>query len=50
MLANATFFSLLLDGSTDTGKIDNEVFLAVWCDNNTRDEKVNTRMEYFAVV
>ena len=29
-LAEAKFFSLLLDGSTDTGNIDNEVVLVVW--------------------
>lgn len=29
MLANAKFFSLLLDGSTDSGNVDDEVFLAV---------------------
>ena len=49
-LANAKFFSLLLDGSTDTANIDNEVILAVWCDRDGRDEKVHTRMEYFTVV
>ena len=30
LLANAKFFSMLLDGSTDTGNVDNEVILAVW--------------------
>ena len=49
-LANAKFFSLLLDGSTDTGNIDDEVLLLVRCDRNGRDEKVHTRMEYFTVV
>ena len=49
-LANAKFFSLLLDGSTDTGNIDDEVFLVVWCDCNGSDEKVHTRMDYFSVV
>ena len=29
-LANARFFSLLLEGSTDVGNVDDEVFLAVW--------------------
>ena len=49
-LANAKFFSLLLDGSTDTGNIDNELLLIVWCDRDGSDEKVHTRMEYFTVV
>ena len=50
MLANAKFFSLLLDGSTDTSNIDNEVFLAVWCNHNGRHENIPTRMECFTVV
>ena len=29
-LANVRFFSLLLEGSTDVGNVDDEVFLAVW--------------------
>ena len=29
-LANARFFSLLLEGSTDVGNVDDEVFFAVW--------------------
>ena len=49
-LTNAKFFSLLLDGSTDTGIIDDEAFLVVWCDHNGSDEKVHTRMSYFTVV
>ncbi len=49
-LADAKFFSLLLDGLTDTGNIDNEVIRVVWCDRNGSDEKFHTRMEYFTVV
>ena len=37
-VANAKFFSLLLDGSMDAGNVDNEVFLAVWCDCNGSDQ------------
>ena len=44
-LSNARFFSFLLDGSTDTGNIDDEIFLVVWCDPDGSDEKVHTRME-----
>jgi len=44
-LANARFFSLLLEGSTDVGYVDDEVFLAVWC-----DEKVHTQMKHFTVM
>ena len=39
---NAKFFSLLLDGSTDRGNIDDQLFLVVWCDRNGSDEKVHT--------
>ena len=49
-LANAKFFSLLLNGSTDAGNIDDKVFLVVWCDCNGCDEKVHTWMSYFTVV
>ena len=49
-LANAKFFSLLLDGSTDVGNINNEAFLVVWYDRNGSEEKVHTWMEYFTVV
>ena len=49
-LANAKFFSLHLDGSTDKANIDNEVILVVWCDRDGTDEKVHTRMEYFTIV
>ena len=50
-LAQAKFFSLLIDGSTDKGNIDNEIFMAVWCDCNTNgvDEKIHTRTSYFHV-
>ena len=36
------FFSLLLDGSTDTGNIDNELILLVWYDASGSDEMVHT--------
>ena len=49
MLAKATFFSLLLDGSTDTGNIDNEVLLVEWCDPDSSDEKIHTRMDFLMV-
>ena len=49
-LGDASFFSLLLDGSTDKGNIDNELILIVWCDVNGSDEKVHTRTDYFTTV
>lgn len=48
-LTKAKFFSLLLDGSTDKGNIDNELLLVVWCDPDGTDEKVHTRMDYLKV-
>ena len=48
-LAKAKKFSLLMDGSTDTGNIDNEILLVVWCDPDGSDEKVHTRMDFLTV-
>lgn len=36
-----------MDGSTDKGNTDDEVFMAVWCDSTNADEKVHTRTTYF---
>ena len=49
-LTKAHFFSILMDGSTDTGNIDDEMFLVLWCDVDHEDEMVHTNMSYFAVV
>ena len=49
-LANARFFSLLLEGSTDGGNVDDKVVLAVWCDCNRSDEKVHTWIKHFSVM
>ena len=48
-LQNAKFFSLLLDGSTDVGNVDNELLLVVWFDRDGVDEKVCTKTTYFKV-
>lgn len=45
---SAKFFSLLLDGSTDCGNIENELFLVVR-DGAAADEKVCTKSSYFQV-
>ena len=42
-LGDASFFSLLPDGSTDKGNINNELVLIVWCDINGSDEKIHTQ-------
>ena len=48
-LSNAQFFSLLMDGSTDTANIDDEMFLVLWCDVDHDDQLVHTNMNYFCV-
>ncbi len=47
--AQAKFFSLLIDGSTDTGNINNELYMVVWCDCDGSDEMIHTRTTYFHV-
>ena len=41
------FFSFLIDGSTDSGNIDNEIFMATYCDTNEGDERVHTKTSFF---
>ena len=48
-ISKAKFFSLLLDGSTDKGNIDNELLLVIWCDPDGKDEKVHTWISYYKV-
>ena len=48
-IAQAKFFSLLIDGSTDKANIDNEVFMAVWCDTDGTDENIHTQTSYFHI-
>ena len=47
---NVKFFSILLDGSTDKGNIDNEAILLIYCDTDGHDEKVHTRTVYFKLI
>lgn len=48
-LSSANFFPLLMDGTTDKGNIEDEMFLALRCDVESTDERVHTRMSYFAL-
>lgn len=48
-VTNAKFFSILMDGSTDVGKIDNELFLVQWCDIDRINEKVHLRMVFYSL-
>lgn len=45
-VAQAPFFSLLVDSSTDKANVDNEAFMAVWCDVNGADEVIHTQTSY----
>ena len=38
-----------MDGSTDSGNIDDDIFLALWCDVDTDDQLVHTHMSYLCV-
>ena len=34
IVSKINFFSIVMDGSTDKGNIDDELFLLIWCDTN----------------
>ena len=48
-LVRAKFFSLQLDGSTDVGNVEDEVFLTVFCDPYSADGRVHVRNEFLTV-
>ena len=48
-IVQVMLFLLLIDGSTDKANIDNEIFMAVWCDTDGSDEKIHTQTSYFHV-
>ena len=48
-LAKAQFFSILMDGSTGVGNIDDELFLVLWCDIDCDDQAIHTNMSYFSI-
>ena len=45
-LGSATFFSLLMDGSTDSSNSENEMILVMWCNVESDDHKIHTSMAY----
>ena len=47
IVANAKFYSILTDGSTDVSNIDEEMFLVLWYDVDRNDEKVHSRSGLF---
>ena len=48
-LSKAMFFSLMMDGSTDSSNADNELLLVLWCDPDGEDERIHTRISYLSV-
>ena len=38
-----------VDGSTDKANIDNEIFMAAWCDTDGTDKKIHTQTSYFHI-
>jgi len=44
------FFSILMDESTDVGKIDDRLFLIQCCNISGTGEKIDSGIEYFTVV
>ena len=48
-LSRARFFGLQADGSTDAGNIEDEVFLAVYCDPRAANGRVHVRINFFPV-
>ena len=47
-VSRARFFGLLADGSTDAGNIEDEVFLAVYCDPQAADGCVHVHIKFFS--
>ena len=43
-VSEARFFSLFLDGSTDRGNVDNELLMVCWCDKDSKDERMCTKI------
>jgi len=43
-LKHVKFLSVLMDESTDKGNADDELFMAVWCEH---DSRIHTRTTFF---
>ena len=48
-LRHSKFFSVQADGSTDSGNIEEELFLAVYLDRNPNDKRIHIRNPFFTV-
>ena len=45
-IEKSIFFSILMDGSTDSANIDDELFLVTWCSTDGHGQIVCTNMSY----
>ena len=48
-LCNSKFFSIQMDGSTDSANIEEELFLTIYFDPHGSDGSVHIRNNYFCV-
>ena len=48
-LSHAKFYSLQTDGSTDSGNIEDELYLVVYFDPHAADKKVHVQTKFFTV-
>ena len=49
VLSRSKFFSIQADGSTDSGNIEEELFLALYLDRSAVNKRVHIRNPFFAV-
>ena len=49
VLSCAKFFSIQADGSTDSGNIEEELFLAIYLDHSATNKRVHIRNPFFTV-
>jgi len=49
-VVSAKFYSLLIDGFTDMGNIDNDAVLTVWGDLNGTDKNIHARISYLPLI
>jgi len=44
-VAQAKFFFIFIDGSTDKGNVDNKLMMVCWCDTSSED-KLHTKIGF----
>lgn len=49
-LSDTKFYSILMDASTDKGKIENELFAILYCQRDDATEEIRSCARYFSVV